>query len=85
LVADREYSVRDTEELVRRTAEADADDPGRASNASVVSELFKTASLHVQLHQRAAGSGKLVVKFADPAARDALVAAIARIAESGAG
>ena len=85
LVAAREYSVRDTEELVRRAAEADDEDSGRAANPSVVSELIKTASLHVQLHQRAAGSGKLIVKFADPASRDALVAAITRIAKSDAG
>ena len=49
--------------------------------APVVSELLKTRTLHVQLHQRAAGSGKLVVKFADPQSRDALVAAIRQIAE----
>jgi hypothetical protein len=35
----------------------------------------------VQLHQRAAGSGKLVVKFADLESRDALVTAIRQIAE----
>src|ERR1700678_2141231 len=57
--------------------EASAEDPA----APVVSELLKTKSLHVQLHQRAAGSGKLIVKFADLESRDALVAAIRQIAE----
>ena len=74
-----------TYELVRRAAEADDEDFGPPSSPSVVSELIRTASLHVQLHQRAAGSGKLIVKFADPASRDALVAAITRIAKSDAG
>lgn len=82
LVADREYSVRDTEQLVRRALERD-EERAQGGPAAVVSELFKTRSLHVQLHQRAAGSGKLVVKFADAQARDALVAAIAQVAGSG--
>ena len=84
LVAAREYSVRDTEQLVRRALEGD-EARADAGPAAVVSELFKTRSLHVQLHQRAAGSGKLIVRFADAESRDALVAAIARIAGSGDG
>ncbi len=81
-VTAREYSVRDTEQLVRRALQGDEERAGAAGGA-VVSELFKTRWLQVHLHQRAAGSGKLIVKFADAEARDALVAAIARIAGSG--
>jgi ParB family chromosome partitioning protein len=84
LVAARDYSVRDTEQLVRKALEGDAE-RAAAGPAAVVSELFKTRLLHVQLHQRAAGSGKLIVKFADSQSRDALVAAIAQIAGSGEG
>ncbi len=80
LVAARECSVRETEQLVRKALETDADSAEEPA-APVVSELLKTNSLHVQLHQRAAGSGKLVVKFADAESRDALVAAIRQIAE----
>jgi ParB family chromosome partitioning protein len=84
LVAERDYSVRETEELVRKAQEADATSVVAAAAAvpgAVVSELWKTKSLHVHLHQRDEGSGKLVVKFADAEARDALVAAIRGIAE----
>jgi ParB family chromosome partitioning protein len=81
LVADREYSVRETEHLVRKAMEADEDAAEEAA-VPVVSELLKTKSVSVHLHQRAAGSGKLVVKFADLESRDALVAAIRQIAES---
>jgi ParB family chromosome partitioning protein len=82
LVAERECSVRETEQLVRKAMEA-PDEPGPAERAApVVSELLKTRTFHVQLHQRAAGSGKLVVNFADLQSRDALVAAIKQIAES---
>jgi ParB family chromosome partitioning protein len=79
LVAAREFSVRETEQLVRKAMESDAD--SGAEMPPIVSELLKTKSLHVQLHQRAAGSGKLVVRFADPESRDALVTAIRKIAE----
>jgi ParB family chromosome partitioning protein len=81
LVADRECSVRETEQLVRKAQETHEDPGADGTVAPVVSELLKTKTLHVQLHQRAAGSGKLVVKFADPQSRDALVAAIRQIAE----
>ena len=80
LVADRECSVRETEQLVRKAQEVE-EDSAEEPAAPVVSELLKTKSLHVQLHQRAAGSGKLIVKFADLESRDALVAAIRQIAE----
>jgi hypothetical protein len=81
LVADRECSVRETEQLVRKAQETHEGPGADGTVAPVVSELLKTKTLHVQLHQRAAGSGKLVVKFADPQSRDALVAAIRQIAE----
>jgi ParB family chromosome partitioning protein len=80
LVAARECSVRETEQLVRKAQEVE-EDSAEEPAAPVVSELLKTKSLQVQLHQRAAGSGKLIVKFADLESRDALVAAIRQIAE----
>lgn len=79
LVAEREYSVRETEQLVRKAMEP-ADDSAGPAAVPVVSELLKTKSVSVHLHQRAAGSGKLVVQFADLESRDALVAAIRQIA-----
>jgi ParB family chromosome partitioning protein len=89
LVAEREYSVRETEELVRKAQEADAMGAVTAASAitgAVVSELWKTRSLHVQLHQKdSEGPGKLVVKFADAQARVALLEAIRGIAENDGG
>jgi ParB family chromosome partitioning protein len=82
LVAAREYSVRETEQLVRKALEAD-DDPVEKAAVPVVSEVLKTRSVSVHLHQRAAGSGKLVVQFADLESRDALVAAIRQITAAG--
>ncbi len=55
LVADRDYSVRETEQLVRKALETDEDSPEEPA-APVVSELLKTKTLHVQLpRKRAAG------------------------------
>ena len=76
-VAERKLSVRATEALVRKTL----DGKGRATPAappelSVVSEVLRTPDVRVQLQQKSAGSGKLIVEFADTSARDTIVAAI---------
>ena len=41
-----------------------------------MSEVLRTPAVRVQLQQKSAGSGKLIVEFADTSARDAIVAAI---------
>ena len=41
------------------------------SAIAVVSKLAGTDGVHIQLHQRADGRGKLVIEFADTHARDA--------------
>jgi hypothetical protein len=41
-----------------------------------VSEVLRTASMRVELQQRASGSGKLVVEFKDHETRDKLLQAI---------
>jgi hypothetical protein len=46
-----------------------------------VSEVLRTEAVHVQLHQKASGRGKLIVEFTDSVSRDALVAAIKKAAE----
>jgi ParB family chromosome partitioning protein len=76
-VVERNLSVRATENLVRRTLEG----KGRAPPAtppelSVVSEVLRTPELRVQLQQRSAGTGKLIVEFADTDSRDTIIAAI---------
>ncbi len=70
-VAERNLSVRVTEALVPKTL----DGKGRASAAappelSVVSEVLRTPDVRVQLQQKSAGSGKLIVEFADTSARE---------------
>ena len=77
LVAARGLSVRETENLVRQALKGE----GGASAAkppelSVLSEVLRTQAVHVQLHQKSTGAGKLVVEFADAQSRDAIVGAI---------
>ena len=84
LVAERGLSVRETENLVRKVQHEE----GRAVSAksadlAVVSEILRTAAVHVQLHQKPAGSGKLIVEFADAQVRDAIVAAIQSVVVEG--
>jgi ParB family chromosome partitioning protein len=77
LVAEKGLSVRETENLVRKALKgAGAAAPAKPPELSVVSEVLRTKSVHVQLHQKSAGSGKLIVEFADGRVRDAVVEAI---------
>jgi ParB family chromosome partitioning protein len=72
LVVERQLSVRETETRVRK-----AHLPAREPAVSAVSEVMRTASARVQLHQRPGGAGKLVIDFADDATRDELLRAVA--------
>jgi ParB family transcriptional regulator, chromosome partitioning protein len=78
LVVERDYSVRETEHLVRKAAEGEAGviAPKKRPEPSAVSEVLRTASVRVELHQDPGGTGKLIVEFRDPTARDALIEAI---------
>ena len=76
-VVERNLSVRATEALVRKTLEG----KGRAApvtppELSVVSEILRTPDVRIQLQQKSAGSGKLIVEFADTNSRDTIIAAI---------
>jgi ParB family chromosome partitioning protein len=72
LVARRGLSVRETENLVRKTLEA-AGTARKPPESTVVSEVLRTKTLHVQLQQRTQGSGKIVIEFADSDGRDQLL------------
>jgi ParB family transcriptional regulator, chromosome partitioning protein len=76
LVSDRGLSVRETETLVRKSLGGEDGEADKKPEMPVISELLKTQTVHVQLHQKANGSGKFVVAFKDSAARDAIVDAI---------
>lgn len=75
LVAERGLSVRETENFVRKAlkGEGGLSTPKKPPELSVVSEVLRTESVNVQLHQRATGAGKIIIEFANPHARDELL------------
>jgi ParB family chromosome partitioning protein len=78
LVVQRALSVRETERLVADVARR-AGRPGVAPKTAddpAISEVLRTPGVRVELQQKAAGSGTLIVEFKDPQTRDALLAAI---------
>ena len=81
LVAERGYSVRETENLVRKALKGEGGAIRKPPDLSVVSEVLKTKSVHVQLHQKSSGAGKLIVEFSDPKAKDAVIEAIKKAVE----
>ena len=76
LVAERGLSVRETENLVRRALKGEGSAKPKAPELAVVSEVLRTATVHVQLQQRASGAGKLVVEFSDSEAKEKMIEAI---------
>jgi len=76
LVADRGYSVRETENLVRKALKGEGGAIRKPPDLSVVSEVLRTKSVRVELQQKSSGAGKLIVEFADPAGRDAVIEGI---------
>ncbi|HEX3913334.1 MAG TPA: ParB/RepB/Spo0J family partition protein [Steroidobacteraceae bacterium] len=74
LVATHQWSVRDTELQVRKAAQARS---GRAPAAppelALISEVTAPPGLRIELHQRANGTGKIVIEFDDAQARDAVL------------
>jgi ParB family chromosome partitioning protein len=72
MIATRQWSVRDTESHVRKATQAGT---ARASAAppqlAVISEVMRTRGMRVELHQRANGTGKIVIEFEDARTRDA--------------
>jgi ParB family chromosome partitioning protein len=75
LVAERGLSVRETENFVRKAlkGEGGLSTPKKPPELSVVSEVLRTESVNVQLHQCATGAGKIIIEFANPHARDELL------------
>jgi ParB family transcriptional regulator, chromosome partitioning protein len=81
LVAERGYSVRETENLVRKALKGEGSGARKPPELSVVSEVLRTKSVRVELQQKSSGAGKLIVEFNDSAARDSVVEAIKRALE----
>jgi ParB family transcriptional regulator, chromosome partitioning protein len=72
MIATRQWSVRETESHVKRAMQAPT---GRAPAAppalAVISEVMRRPGMRVELHQRADGTGKIVIEFDDTSTRDA--------------
>ena len=76
LVVARDLSVRETEKLVRQIAAGQGASPPRKTTPPVVTQVFKTSSVAVELRQLPRGSGSIVIEFADAEARDELLGLI---------
>ena len=77
LIVERQLSVRQTEELVRKGRRAvGAAVQKKAPELSVISEVLKTATVHVQLHQRASGAARIVIDVTDQDSREGVLKAI---------
>jgi ParB family chromosome partitioning protein len=77
LVAERGLSVREIENLVRKALKGEGSAvPAKPPELSVVSEVLRTQSVHVQLHQKASGAARIVIDVADGKSRDAVLEAI---------
>lgn len=80
LVATRQWSVRDTEQLVRKATRSHGGRPLTAvPEPAVVSQVMSAPGMRVELHQRTNGTGKIVVEFDDAQARDAALERLATL------
>jgi ParB family transcriptional regulator, chromosome partitioning protein len=76
VVVARGLSVRETEKLVRKALDAAGTPPKRPPELSVVSEVLRTKSVHVQLHQRPSGAARIVVDVSNASERDGIIEGI---------
>jgi ParB family transcriptional regulator, chromosome partitioning protein len=87
LVVARGMSVRETEKLVRKALGGEAESLPKKPppELSVVSEVLRTKTLHVQLHQKASGAARIVVEVGNASDRDAIIEAIreSKVSRSG--
>ncbi len=81
LVAERGYTVRETENLVRKTLKGEGGLPAKRPQPSMISEVLKTKTVHVQLRQKSSGGARIVIDVADAKARDVIVEAIKGVVE----
>jgi ParB family transcriptional regulator, chromosome partitioning protein len=79
IVVGRGLSVRETEKLVRKALDGEGETRvKKPPELSVVSEILRTESVHVQLHQKASGAARIVVDVENSSDRDAIIEAIQR-------
>jgi ParB family chromosome partitioning protein len=76
-VVARGLSVRETEKLVRKAVEGESDAlPRKPPELTVVSEVLRTPSVHVQLQQKSSGAARIVIDVSNADERDAIIEAI---------
>jgi ParB family chromosome partitioning protein len=74
LIATGQWSVRETEAHVRKVTQARSGGSAAAPPVlTVISEAMRAPGMHVELHQRANGTGKIVIEFDDARTRDAVL------------
>jgi ParB family chromosome partitioning protein len=87
LVVARGMSVRETEKLVRKALGGEGESLPKKPppELSVVSEVLRTGSVHVQLHQKSSGAARIVVDVSNADDRDAIIEAIreSKVSRSG--
>lgn len=76
LVTERGLSVRETENLVRKSLQGQADPPAAAREPAAITEVLKTKAVRVQLHHKLSGAARIVIDVADANSRDAILEAI---------
>jgi len=77
VVVARDLSVRETEKLVRKALEGEADSaPKKSPDLTMVSEILRTKTVQAQLHQKSSGAARIVVDVSSAEERDAIVEAI---------
>lgn len=80
VVVARGLSVRDTEKLVRKTLQGEGElAPKRAPELPVVSEVLRTETVHVQLHQKASGAARIIVEVGNAEDRDLIIEGIREV------
>jgi ParB family chromosome partitioning protein len=74
LIATGQWSVRETEAHVRKVTQGRTGSSTAAPPVlTVISEVMRAPGMHVELHQRADGKGKIVIEFDDAQTRDAVL------------
>ena len=80
LIATHQWSVRDTESHVRKATQThEGHSRSAPPQLSVISEVMRSAEMRVELHQRADGSGKIVIEFDDARTRDAVLERLGKL------
>jgi ParB family transcriptional regulator, chromosome partitioning protein len=75
LVVERDLSVRDTENLVRKSLSGESN-PSRPRAAPPMSEIVRTRSANVRLRQKSSGAARIVIDVTECGVRDAVIEAV---------